>query len=507
MSTSEVDVYDGAGASLMIRPDSSEAEPASEPSTGQLDRIAEEVGHLLARVEHGRFAEAVFRGRLKAEKAWWQHAHEGSLLEAVTRSFQVRHLLLRSAESDGTWRNALSYIGDLHPEDDQVCTYDYDRAEVRFKETSPLARPYDWVNGAHLDVSSWYTRNGMCGITAWLIAVARMGAKASQKYCVLTNRLYHETDLLFQMARLQDVEVRVFDDVSQIIDAAASIDMPATIFLDSSRPDGDAAAVRRTLEVVDADKVACVVWDNTCAPAHDHPFDERLRSSDLPVSLILIRSHAKLDQLGLEFTSLGSIVQLTRKDASSAVRHWHTSMKYLLSDAIAVSGACASPATLRLLAALGLPAPQLAVRGNECLRAANILGAAVLIETMHGKKGYRIEENVHRCFVEIHIDDLAAPKPIGGPMTWPIWDDLDEELTQIVKRSADQDIPVWKSASFGFHYTGLSWYASDNPPRPHDCAHTVLRVCFGMHDPAQTQAVARIISSQLMAKEQWRAPE
>jgi len=92
-------------------------------------------------------------------------------------------------------------------------------------------------------------------------------------------------------------------------------------------------------------------------------------------------------------------------------------------------------------------------------------------------------------------------------MTWPIWDDLDEELTQIVKRSADQDIPVWKSASFGFHYTGLSWYASDNPPRPHDCAHTVLRVCFGMHDPAQTQAVARIISSQLMAKEQWRAPE
>lgn len=277
------------------------------------------------------------------------------------------------------------------------------------------------------------------------------------------------------------------------------------ILLDSSRPFGDAQSVAKVMRSVSS--AGLVVWDNTCAPAADHPFGDSLPPEDLRCALMLLRSHLKLDQLGLELTALGSMVVLTQPGASAGGDMWRDGLVRYLADAIGATGACASPGTLRLMTALGLPNLELSEPANRRLHEANVLGGTLLASALDSTGRYRVERNIHKCFVEIHLDELAAPQPVGGPPTWEVWDDLDGELDIIIDITARQHIPVWKSASFGFHYTGLSWFASENPPKPHGNPHTVLRVCFGMHDPPVTTVVAETIANQLLAKKAWRVPQ
>ncbi|SER03120.1 hypothetical protein [Actinokineospora terrae] len=496
----------------MRRPMATTAPP--EGATGdpaQLDRMAEEVGHLLARLLAG--AHPSVADRLLDEAAWWSDVSGASLLTAVQRGFAVRQLVLRTADSDGSWRNSLSYIGDPSGVDEAVCTYDYERAEVRFPPESPLARPYSWVRGEDCAVETWYARNGMSAITAWLIAVARMASERGRPHLVLTNRLYHETEILFHMARLSGVVVHKHDTVGELLTAAHAAEDPVTVFLDSSRPDGGAEAVTRVLRELDPGKVGCVLWDNTCCSSADNPFEtvdgHRESTVESPVvraelntTLVVLRSHAKLDQLGLELCSLGSVAMVTTEANTGEGPLWLEGMQRFFADALAVTGACVSPATLRLLAAVDLPNEPLSARANRHLRAANVLAGAVLKDKLDGVR-YAVEENEHGCFVEVHLLELPGPEPIGGPPTWPLWDDLDAELTLVEQHAARRSIPVWKSASFGFHYTGLSWYAAEDPPRPQGHPHTVLRVCFGMHDPAVTTEAAEIIAEHLTRKQSW----
>jgi hypothetical protein len=484
-------------------------DPPPVASHEQRYRISAEVGYLLDRMIEQSDRPDAERDRLLAEARWWAGAHEQPLLTVVHRSFLARQLCLRCADSDGTWRNALSYIGDPDPLDRAVCGYDYDRAEITFGPESPLARPYGWADGTDCRVQAWYARTGMAAITTWLIAVARMATERGQRHLVLSNRLYHETGILFDTVRLQQVETRAYDDCDALLAAAAAASGPVVVFLDSSRPQGDAATVARVLREANPEQVSCVVWDNTCAPATESPFGADLPLTELATALLLIRSHAKLDQLGLEFCALGSMAMLAPAQAAArpAAQAWWEALDRFVPETLAVTGVCASPAAMRLLVALGLPNPRLSEPANEYLRAANTLAGQLLAEQLDPTGRYRVECSEHRCFVEIHILDLPGPEnEIGVLPTWPAWDDLDRELTALEQDAARDAIPVWKSASFGFHYTGLSWYSSDVPPRPRGCPHTVLRLCVGMHDPEVTARVTELVVRRLVGKQAWGAP-
>jgi hypothetical protein len=468
----------------------------------QLERLGEEVGYLLARI-HAQVTGAAERARVDAELLWWRGAVSRPLIECVERSFAVRQLCLRLAASDGTWRNALSYIGDTDPADETVCTYDYDRAEIRYTESSALASPYGWTGPTGAEVVTWYARTGMSAILAWLIATSRLAQDAGRRCTVLTNRLYHETAILFELTRLEWVEVRVFDDCDGIVAAADSVEAPAVVFLDSSRPDGDVHAVRRILREVDPDRMGCLVWDNTCAPAEDHPFGDGIAMERMGTALLLLRSHAKLDQLGLEFCALGTAALMSSPAATAAARAVVDGLTNYLPDALAVSGGCASPPTLRLLAALGLPEQALAVRANRVLRSANVLGGQLLRAVLEPGGRYVIEENEHRCFVEIHVLDLPGPPDFGAPPVWAPWASFDQLLTRVEQDGAALAVPIWKSASFGFHYTGLSWYPAEDEPFPGGFRHTVLRLCFGMHDPDVVGQVVDIVAAHLLGRVDW----
>lgn len=469
----------------------------------QLLRLREEVGYLLTRVREQSRGVPAQHARVAAELRWWRDTTGHALIECVRRSFIVRQLCLRLADSDGTWRNAISYIGDTDPRDETVCSYDYDRAEVRFPITSALAAPYEWLKAADIEVVTWYARTGMSAITAWLIAASRIAHDAGQRCTVLTNRLYHETAVLFELADLSWVDVRTVDSAAEIVAAARSVPSPMLVFLDSSRPDGHVDAVRHVLRELDADRVGCVVWDNTCAPADEHPFGEAIDVSGLRTTLLLLRSHAKLDQFGLELCALGSLALLNGPRPSRLARTMLDGFTNYLPDALAVSGGCASPPTLRLLDALGLPQPELVARGNRVLRAANVRGGELLRAALEPSGRYFIEGNEHQCFVEIHVLDLPGPPDFGAPAVWVPWEAFDRLLTKVEQQAATVDVPVWKSASFGFHYTGLSWYSAEDLPRPHGHAHTVLRLCFGMHDPDVVARVVDVVGANLLARADW----
>jgi hypothetical protein len=472
----------------------------------QLERMSEEMSFILDRLVDQTPEAGDARDWLLVEAAWWRSV-DATLLEAVERSFRARQMLLRLAKSDGTWRNSVSYIGDPTPLDAEVCTYEYDRAEVRLTPDSPWMRPYAWLEGMNVAVDAWYTRNGMSAITAWLGMVSRMANEQRRRHVILTNHLYYETESLFELMKLERVETRRFDDLESLLLAASQASDPSIVFLDSSRPWGDAQALTKVLRSVRPEQVGLVLWDNTCAPAADHPFDATFPVESLRSALLLLRSHLKLDQLGLELTPLGSMALVTRPGASPGSDAWKDGFELFLADSIGVTGACASPSTLRLLTALALPNRALAELANRRLQRANVLGGELLAAALDPTGRYRVARAEHQCFIEIHLDELAAPQAIGGPPTWEVWDDLDAELDIIVDDAARCGIPIWKSASFGFHYTGLSWFAGVEPPEPHGNPHTVLRVCFGMHDPPVTTKVAEIIARQLIGKQAWRVPQ
>jgi hypothetical protein len=461
----------------------------------QFHRMAAEMRYLLERLLAQPDRPGVARADLVAEHAWWTERDDRPLAEAVQRGFQARQLFLRTADADGTWRNSVSYIGDTDPRDKAVCTYDYDRAEIRFEPTSPLARPYPWPIGADRAVDAWYTRTGMAAITAWLLAVARLAAERNRRHVVLTNRLYHESKVLFAAMRLSDVEVHTYDDVDQILAAAAAEHDPVVVFLDSSRPDGDVAAVRRVLRESAPGQVGCVVWDNTCAPMADRPYDVTDDGADLDRTLLLVRSHVKLDQLALEFCALGSIAMISSADDGPEPAVWVDALRRFVPDCLAVTGGCASPATLRLLDALGLPNHELTTPSNHLLRDANRLAGRLLTDALDGH--YRVELNDHLCFVEIHILGLAAPADSNSTAPWPPWEGFDQMLTRLEGAAAAESLPVWKSASFGFHYTGLSWYGAE------EGGHTVLRVCFGMHDQEVTERLVALVVEHLGTEPAW----
>lgn len=453
--------------------------------------------HLLERLIDQPRRPGVSTADLVAEHAWWTAGHR-PLDEAVRRGFAVRQLCLRAADGDGTWRNSVSYIGDVDPADRAVCTYDYDRAEIRYESSSPLARPYPWDTG-DCELDAWYSRTGMAAITAWLLAVARSAGDRGE-HLVLTNRLYHETRVLFDAMDLARVDVRTYDDPEGLLRAASASDVPVVVFLDSSRPHGDSATVRRVLRETAPERVGCVVWDNTCAPTSERPFDIDDGVAGLDRPLLLLRSHVKLDQLGLEFCSLGSIAMFCPPRRHEEPGRWHTAMRTLLPDCLMVTGGCASPWTLRLLDALGLPDHDRAGRGNRIMREANRLAGRVLAEELHDSAHHRVVTNAHDCFVELHLLNLPGPADPGSSAPWPPWDEFDRDLTALEHRAAEHEIPLWKSASFGFHYTGLSWYGSDEDT---GTPHTVLRVCFGMHDPEVAETAARLVADQIGRKTTW----
>jgi hypothetical protein len=142
------------------------------------------------------------------------------------------------------------------------------------------------------------------------------------------------------------------------------------------------------------------------------------------------------------------------------------------------------------MTALGLPSPVFAARGNRYLRAANRLGGRLLADLSAHDDRYRVDRPEHEFFAEIHVLDHSPP-------------DIADKNSPFIRRiagvedlAARHSIPVWKSGSFGFHYTALDLYSSalgNWSPVLTEAPHITLRVAFGGHDVPMATQVAQLI--------------
>ena len=413
--------------------------------------------------------------------------------DVVRRSFEARRLCISSEEAL-SWRNSLSYIGGTpDPLDTVICSHDYERAEVTLPPDAPLSHPYPWLRRFGAESKTLYTTSGMAAIAGWLTGVARVAAEREQHHLVLTNQVYYETNRLFRLAALQHVTIRVCAGLDEILAAMAQARQPVVVMLDSTYPGGDPASVARVMRAADPERVGCVAWDSTCVPAVVDPFASLASLTSLPVALAVLRSHAKLDQLGLELCGFGSATIAHHGPDEPHPSSWGSQLRFFVESIMEVSGTFAPASSVRLMARTGvLPVPRLAVRANARVREANRIGRSVLARELEPTGRFVVREYGHSCFVAIHVLGLSAPST----------ETLEAEVYALETLGEEHGMAIWRSASFGFHYTALSAYEAKGPPESRGFPpHGVIRVCFGAHDGDVCRDVAMLVAEYL--RERW----
>ncbi|MEU8119523.1 hypothetical protein AB0C21_12545 [Spirillospora sp. NPDC049024] len=455
---------------------------APEPAiASQTVRLREEMLHLLDRgmksAPPGRSAAE----SLAAEARWWEGARLTDLAAAVRRAFAARRLLLGTPDRR-TWRDSLSYIGDADPADLTVSEHEYERSDIALREDHPLAAPYPWSAGRDVGTDVRYTASGMAAIAAWYLALAKLTTGVT----VVTNTLYYETETLFDLCSSPHVRVEPCAGREDFLDRLGTAPGPVVAFLDSCQPFGDAAMVGEVLSRAEELGLLAVVWDNACAPIAQDPCPGGWTG----VPLVLLRSHHKLDELGLELATLGSAAVAAPPGLDGPRQKHAEGLRDLLPKVLSVTGGHATAASLLTMDRYGLPDPVLTARANAATRAANRSGGRALRAALDGARGCLVQEYEHGCFVNVRLTGLR-PR-LGTPA-------LDMAIRRAADAAAAEGLAVWRSGSFGFHYTALSGWAVAS----HDAeslghgAHTVLRVCFGAHDDDAAAAVARLVARQV----------
>ncbi|WP_024934825.1 hypothetical protein [Actinomadura welshii] len=451
---------------------------AAAPAAGQAERLRDEMLHLLDRGLKTAPAGTSAAEDLAAEARWWEVERLPDLAASVRRAFAARRLLL-AAPDRRTWRDSLSYIGDADPADLTVSEHEYERSDIALRDDHPLAAPYPWAAGRDVGLTVRYTGSGMAAITAWYLALAKLTTDVT----VVTNTLYYETETLFELCPAAHVRVEPRADRDGFLRRLRTASGPVVAFLDSCQPFGDAAMVREVLARGDEPGPLAVVWDNACAPIAADPCPGGWTG----VPLVLLRSHHKLDELGLELATLGSAAVATPPGMDEPRRAHAEGLRDLLPKVLSVAGGHATAAALRTMDRYGLPDPALTARANAATLAANRAGGRALRAALDGARGCLVQEYEHGCFVNVRLTGLR-PR-LGNPA-------LDLVIRRAAADAAPEGLAVWRSGSFGFHYTALSGWAVAS----HDVeslghgAHTVLRVCFGGHDDDVAAAVARLVA-------------
>ena len=422
------------------------------------------------------------RAALRAEDRWWSGAASRPLRELVQQSFRTRQLL-RSTVHEGTWRNAQSYIGFPDPADARWSTHEYERAELLASPGSAPGRAPAWTAGQPCCVLP--AASGMSAITGWLWGLGRVAAQRGEEVLLLTNELYYETAHLLRVAAPPGLRVSVHADADDLLARVNRPDGPIAVLVDSTYPGGSAAAIGRVLAEADPALTVCVAWDSTCVALDEGP---QLREDHRHLPLVVLRSHPKLDQLGLELCSFGSVTVVGATGRDDAPRDPGSHLWFAISTVMEVAGLFAPGYSVRLLAQLGLPDPRLAAAGNASLRAANARVAGALADALEHRVEYQVRAPEHRCFVNLHL--LAHP-----PDRCP---ELKHDIAAVEALAEEHRIPAWRSDSFGFHYTSLSAYpVRDRAGEPD---HTILRIGVGMHDEDVADRLVTILATRLLGR-------
>jgi hypothetical protein len=243
----------------------------------------------------------------------------------IAAALKAEHALHDWALTEIAW----AHHGRLHAGPFEF-SYDYQRADLKVR--APSFYQFDDQTARE----TIYTSSGMAAISALLLASARVVSEAD---ILLLPGSYGETiELIGSHAR----HLRMVSLQRSPSELASRVGRQRILLFDSCMP---SAAFEATLHCTEP-KLDLVVFDTTCFSSGSGRIRRVLRWArrwEIPV--VLVRSHTKLDSLGLEYGRLGSAVFIAGEARMAAAkRKLLENLASEMRDAVRLFGGAALPA-------------------------------------------------------------------------------------------------------------------------------------------------------------------
>ncbi len=347
-----------------------------------------------------------------------------SVTEVIERKFQIaaalkaEHALHDWAHTETDWTHA----GRPHAGPFKF-SYDYQRADLKVRGPSF----YDLDTPARCDTI--YTSSGMGAISALLLA--SMHSISAADILVLPGTYGETLELIEGYAR----HFRVIPLRGASGETTSRGARPRVLLLDSCT---SAAAFESMLKCTRPD-FALVVFDTTCFSSGSGRIRRVVnwtRRWQLPI--VLVRSHTKLDSLGVEYGRLGSAVFI-----AGVREEWLTQLAAETRNAVRLLGNAALPAHfppyVGTRAYRVLTNKRIAAILRNSRRAARIFAAALPWSPQR-------PSFAHGLYVT-----LASRRMLDEQEARRIAADLSEDLSKT-------GLPLRHAGSFGFDFAATEWF-------------------------------------------------
>jgi hypothetical protein len=309
--------------------------------------------------------------------------------------------------------------------------YGYQRADLDVK--GPYMYPA--LQAARDDTfqESIYTCSCMAALSALVMALGRLGESTN---VIAPRDCYSET---LELIERFGGNVRLMS-----LDSVRHLGMPRddqnVLFLDSSSREGVLREVSNDIQ----QDIDLVIFDTTCFWTGSGRIGRVIRwanRSGLP--LVLVRSHTKLDSLGIEYGRLGSAVAVASSQTVQSHRlQWLQTLCGYVHDAVRLFGGAAVPAhfppyagseTYRLLGAL-----RVAMMQRNCRRLEGALAKTIQsddISTFH-----------HGLYITLTPNETLDT---SGTI---------EMAAALCADVRSAGLPIRHAGSFGFDFVAAEWF-------------------------------------------------
>lgn len=354
-----------------------------------------------------------------------------SVTEVVTHKFQLT-AALRAEHALHDWaitETAWAHAGD-RASGPFTFRYDYQRADLEVRGP-PF---YDLDD--ELTRDTVYAASGMAAIAALLLASARVIGEAD--ILVLPGSYGETIELIEGYAR----HLRLLTLKGGLEQAGEPTGLPKVMLLDSCAPAAGFEAVLRCANP----SLDLLIFDTTCLSSGSGRILRVLQwARKCRISVVLLRSHTKLDSLGAEYGRLGSAVFIDA-DKTSEARACGSKVKELSSE---------MRNAVRLLGGAALPAHFPPYIGSSSYRVLTNKRVAAILRNGRRTARYFASALAGRT-AELHFTH-------GLYVTLGSTRQFDEQTARQAAAEMSEDLsrdgfPIRHAGSFGFDFAATEWF-------------------------------------------------
>ena len=302
--------------------------------------------------------------------------------------------------------------------------YNYQRFDLRV--TAPPVYPA--LGPSEL---TFYTCSGMAAITAVVASLNRL-AQSGIAFWSITDAYFETQHLVRHYADRLNVHVAArFSDL-----AAEAGDAFVVVHIDSI-----CAQAPDELWDLLTDRVLLALFDTTCYSRADARIEETVRRLDARgIPVVMVRSHLKLDTLGLETGRLGSVHLRVPVRCGVFSRQVFQAIAHLVPDAIRVFGI--GPLIDRFL----IVADDDELLNLSAMRADRIKenSRGLADELQRAEPDIAVRRYHHGMFLTIHRNDWIAAEPVR------------KIVADIEALCVQAGLYVAQATSFGFDFIALT---------------------------------------------------